>query len=84
MEAIKYILKDVLSCVLSYALCQPVEIDVALFLYLMVEYTGLLSVYKCCVHIPSLIQGLMIRKEQGETSFMETDGSVTMQHAWTE
>jgi len=85
MEAVKYILKDVSSCIVSYMLCQPVEIDVALLLLLMAQYAGLFSCYHFAMRFPLLIQGLITqlkRPHEHGASFIEEEDAVQVQHVW--
>lgn len=43
MIALKFIMKDLVNCWLSYTLSQPVEFDVAVMLYFLLQYIGVIQ-----------------------------------------
>lgn len=43
MIALKFIMKDIVNCWLSYTLSQPVEFDVAVALYFLLQYVGIIQ-----------------------------------------
>lgn len=43
MIAVKFIMKDIVNCWLSYTLSQPVEFDVAVMLYFLLQYAGIIQ-----------------------------------------